>query len=178
VDRGAKGKTSRPTTAVKRNTSEGAYRAAIVLLAARDRTRRELSRRLAAGGFSRVDAEAALERLLEEGYLDDRRFASAWARGRLRTKPMGPHRLGRELEAKGVEEDLVREMLSDIYDEGEDGVARRAIAGKLGLIRHLPVASRTGRLARFLQRRGFSSEVIWRLLREERQGKRSDGCSG
>lgn len=168
---------SRPPAAVSRDHSGGAYRTALVLLAARDRTRYEVSRLLTAKGFAPNDSDAALDRLSEQGYLDDRRFADSWARGRLRTKPMGPHRLGRELRSKGVEEDLVREVLKEVYEAGEDEAARRAIAGKLRQLSGLSAASRAGRLARFLQGRGFSHEVIWRLLREGEQGKRSKGCS-
>lgn len=140
------------------------------LLTARDRTCAELARLLAVRGFARADSEVAIDRLKVEGYLNDRRFASAWAMGRLRTKPMGPHRLRKELEAKGVEAQLVREVLGDVYEEGEEPVARRAITGKLSARGRLPTSSRTRSVARFLHRRGFSAEVIWRLLQEEQQG--------
>ncbi len=163
---------------MRRHPPDVAYRAAAVLLAARDRTRAELSRLLAARGIAQADAKVALDRLSERGYLDDRRFANTWARSRLQKKPMGPHRLRQELEAKGVEEHLVREVLRDIYEEGEEAAARRAMAGKLPRLSHLPTPSRTGRVARFLQRRGFSTEVIWRLLREGQQGQRSKECGG
>ena len=142
----------------------------VLLLTTRDRTRAELARLLAVRGFARADSQVALDRLQEQGYLDDRRFATAWARSRLQTKPIGPYRLGKELEAKGVEEQLVREVLGDIYEEGEEPVARRAMAGKLSALRRLPASARTLRVGRFLHRRGFSSELIWRLLDEEQQG--------
>ena len=163
---------------MRRDSSDAAYRATLVLLSARDRTWAELSRLLAARGFTRADSEAAFDRLREQGYVDDRRFANTWARSRLRTKPMGPHRLRQELQAKGVEEELVGEVLREIYETGEEETARRAMAGKLSGLRHLPAASRMGRVARFLQRRGFSTEVIWRLVREGRQGRRSTECGG
>ena len=165
---------------MSRDTPGAAYRAAAVLLAARDRTRAELSRLLAARGIAQADAKVALDRLNEQGYLDDRRFTNTWARSRLQKKPMGPHRLRQELEAKGVEEHLMREVLRDIYEEGEgeEAAAKRAMAGKLSRLGHLGAASRKGRVARFLQRRGFSTEVIWRLLREGQQGKRSTECGG
>lgn len=140
------------------------------LLTVRDRTRAELARLLAVRGFDRADSQVALDRLQEEGYLNDRRFATAWARGRLRTKPMGSYRLGKELEVKGVEEQLVREVLGDLYEEGEEPAARRAMAGKLSALGRLPASARTLRVGRFLHRRGFSSELIWRLLHEEQQG--------
>lgn len=141
-----------------------------MLLAARDRTGAELSRLLLARGFARAEAQVALDRLKAEGYLDDERFATTWARSRLRTKPMGPHRLSKELEAKGVAEALVREVVREIYEEGEEPMAHRAMAGKRSALGRLPAPSRTLRLARFLERRGFSREVIWRLLHEEPQG--------
>ncbi|MBZ0159389.1 regulatory protein RecX [Candidatus Methylomirabilis sp.] len=139
------------------------------LLTVRDRTCAELARLLAARGFTRADSQVALDRLKEEGYLNDRRFAAAWTTGRLRTKPMGPHRLSRELDAKGIEEQLVREILGEVYEEGEEPIARRAIASKLSVPGRLPAPSRTLPVARFLQRRGFSNDIIWRLLHEKQQ---------
>lgn len=160
----------RTAASLKAKSPEAAYKMGVLLLTARDRTCAELTRLLAVRGFARADSQAALDRLQAEGYLNDRRFASAWARGRLRTKPMGPHRLSKELEAKGVEAQLVREVLEDIYEEGEEPLARRAMASKLSTLGRLPAPSRALPVARFLHRRGFSAEVIRRLLHEEQQG--------
>lgn len=146
----------------------------VALLAARDRSRSGLARLLATKGFAPTEVKAAIDRLIEQGYLDDRRFAAAWARSRFRLKPMGPLRLRRELEAKGVDERLIREVLKDIYEHGEKEAARRALASRAIRPRPFSPASRRGHLARFLQSRGFSSEVIWPLLREEQRPHRGD----
>ncbi|MDE2060498.1 MAG: RecX family transcriptional regulator [candidate division NC10 bacterium] len=124
---------------------------------------------LAVRGFARTESQVAIDRLQEEGYLNDRRFATAWARSRLQTKPMGPHRLSKELETKGVEAQLVREILEEVYEEGEEPAARRAMAGKLSALGRLSAPSRTLSVARFLHRRGFSADIIWRLLHDEQQ---------
>lgn len=71
---------------------------------------------------------------------------------------------------KGVESQFVREVLDEIYEEGEEPMARRAMAGKLSALGRRPGPSRTPQVARFLHRRGFSTDIIWRLLREGRQG--------
>ena len=163
---------------MRRSSPRSAYEAAVALLVVRDRTRFELSRLLAASGFPQAELESALDRLKEQGYLDDRRFVAIWARGRLRAKPMGPYRLKQELDSKGVEEQLVREVLSEMYEDGGEAGARRAMAAKVSALRHLPAASRTGRVARFLQRRGFSTQVIWRLLGEGRQAHGGRECAG
>jgi len=163
---------------VRRRSPRSAYQAAVALLAVRDRTRFELSRLLAARGFPQAELESALDRLKEQGYLNDRRLATIWAKSRLRAKPMGPYRLRQELDSKGVEEHLVREVLREMYEDGEETAARRAMAAKVSALRHLPAASRTGRVARFLQRRGFSTQVIWRLLGEGRQAHGGHECAG
>lgn len=170
LDRRTTGRLSRTKASLTTTSPDAAYKKGIRLLAVRDRTCAELVRLLAVRGFAKTDLQAAIDRLLEEGYLNDRRFANVWVRGRLRMKPMGPHRLGKELEAKGFEVSLVREILKDIYEEGEEPLARRAMAGKLSMLGRLSAQSRTGAIARFLHRRGFSSELIRRLLHEEQQG--------
>ncbi|MDE2484709.1 MAG: RecX family transcriptional regulator [candidate division NC10 bacterium] len=117
-----------------------------------------------------MESGAAIERLKEKGYLNDRRFATTWARGRVQTRPMGPHRLSKELETRGVQASLMREVLEEIYEEGEEPVARRAMASKLSALGRRSAPSRTAQVARFLHRRGFSAEIIWRLLHEKPQG--------
>jgi regulatory protein len=170
LDRRTEGRLSRTKASLKATSPDAAYRVGVRLLTVRDRTRAELACLLGVRGFDRADSQVALDRLQEQGYLNDRRFATTWARGRLRTKPMGSYRLGKELEVKGVEDQLVREILGDLYEEGEEPVARRALAGKLSVLGRLPASARTLRVGRFLHRRGFSSELIWRLLHEEQQG--------
>ena len=170
LDRSAAGRRSRTKVSLTPASSEAAYKRGVRLLTARDRTCVELARLLANRGFTRSDIQTALNRLKEDGYLNDRRFARAWARGRLQIKPMGRHRLSRELEARGIEEQLAHEILEELYDEGEESMARRAMTGKLSALRRLSASSRTLPVARFLHRRGFAAELIWRLLHEEQQG--------
>jgi regulatory protein len=145
------------------------------MLAARDRTRAELSRLLAGKGHPQDEVQAALDSLVEEGYLNDRRVATTWARSRLRSKPMGARRLRLELRARGVGELLVRDVLKEVYAEGEESAARRALAVGASRFGRQPEEFWPGRMARYLERRGFSAELIARLLREGRQQDRGDG---
>lgn len=84
---------------------------------------------------------------------------------------MGSHRLMRELEIKGIETSLAREVLEEVYEDGEEPMARRAIASKLSAIGRGRSSQRTVQVARYLHRRGFSADIIRRLLREEQQGE-------
>ncbi|MGH7369846.1 MAG: regulatory protein RecX [Candidatus Methylomirabilaceae bacterium] len=146
----------------------------MTLLTTRDRARSDLSRRLIALGYARAEVTAVLDSLIEQGYLNDRRFAAAWARGRLQTKPMGARRLRQELEAKGIEGHLVREVLKEVYEDGEEAAARRAVAANASRVGRRVEGSGPGRMARYLERRGFSTELIWRLVREGRPPHRGN----
>ena len=163
------GTAPRTKVSLRPKPSETAYKVGVRLLTARDRTSAELAHRLTGKGFGQAESQAAVDRLKEEGHLNDRRFALAWARGRVHTKPMGPHRLSRELEIKGIDSQLVREILEDVYEEGEEPLARRAMRGKPATLGRRAGRSGIPPVARFLYRRGFSSDIIRRLLQPEPQ---------
>jgi regulatory protein len=92
-----------------------AVNAAIRLLARRSLTCREITERLAQKDYSEEEIAAAIERLLDYGYLDDqkltRQFIQAyqerWSRLRLTQK----------LRYRGISEQDVRQCLAEIYSE-------------------------------------------------------------
>jgi SOS response regulatory protein OraA/RecX len=160
------------------------YRArerAVSLLGLRDRSRRELETRLRQAGFEPEVIARSVEWLLSLGYLDDRRFARAYATEKGRTG-WGPRRIRSELAAKGVERSIVDEVLG----EGETAGAEDAHSGRGGGAAGVgqadgaleqTVRKRFGRefasdprgaerrLAGFLARRGYDWETIGRMSR-------------
>jgi len=147
---------------------EAAQRAALRALARRAHARLDLQRRLVKKQHPPAAVDAALERLVSRGLLDDRRFAEQYAALRA-TRGKGPARLLRDLLAHGVErrtaEQAVRQALEE---EGIDpGLEARAVAAKRA--RHLaglPVAVRKRRLLAFLVRRGYAGAEVRELVEE------------
>jgi regulatory protein len=134
---------------------------ALRLLAMRDHSRTELERKLAALGTPE-EIRATLDRMAELGLQSDRRFAEAWVRGK--APRFGTARLKMELARRGVDADTVAAVLSSDEVDSDIERARAVWTAKFG------TAARDRRewaqQARFLQGRGFSSEVITRLLKE------------
>ena len=120
---------------------------ALRCLAQREHSRAELARKLGSlGEADEVNAE--LDRLTELGLLSDARFADAYVRAK--AARFGASRLRLELSRRGVSGEL--ERARDIH--------RRKFA-------EAPQDAREwARQARFLQGRGFSSEIIRRVLKE------------
>lgn len=78
--------------------------AAMSLLAHRARSRAELRRRLDGKEFPAAIVDQVLDWLDARGYIDDRAFAEAFVRDRLRLRPRGRIGLLQELRRKGVDE--------------------------------------------------------------------------
>jgi len=132
---------------------------AMRILQVRDHSCEELRRKLLARGLGPEGLDSLLEDLVRMGYLDDRRFAVQFVRERTR-RGMGRVRVRRELEQRGVDADLARQVLDEVLPANECESAQ-ALAER---------RSRAGRslqsTARFLARRGFSAATIRRVLGE------------
>lgn len=135
------------------------YRRAVRLLARREHTRAELARKLAAHG-TKDEIEIMLNELARTGLQSDARFAESWLRSQ--AGRFGTARLRQTLRSKGVAMEIVDAQASDLPDELDR--ARSVWTKKFGE----PAADARdwAKQARFLQGRGFSTEIIRKLLRE------------
>jgi regulatory protein len=134
---------------------------AIRLLARREHTRAELARKLAAHGTAE-EIDAVIRELQASHLQSDSRFAESYVRSH--AARLGASRLRQTLKTKGVTGDLIEAQLAQgvLPDELERARAvwRRKFSG-------VPADAREwARQARFLQGRGFSSDIIRRLLKE------------
>jgi regulatory protein len=134
-----------------------AYGSALGMLARRERSRRELRRRLDHKGFDGDEAEAALDRLADQHYQDDDRFAGMLARSRA-GQGYGPARIRMELKTHGLDDAAVRLCLEELDMDWHASAAaqlRKRYGGKAPADH----AERVKR-AQFLLRRGFSAATV------------------
>jgi regulatory protein len=136
---------------------------ALRLLARREHSRLELQQKLSAKGFNAPELEALLSQLEAENLLSDARFAEAYIRSR-RQRGFGPQRIRLELQRRGVADETVAAYL---HTNSADWVAlARAQYKKRFGERQAPNYEERARRARFLLGRGFSKEVIYKVLDE------------
>ncbi len=132
---------------------------AVKLLARREHTRAELARKLAALGTPE-EIDTVLNELAGSGLQSDARFAESYLRSQ--AARLGAARLRQTLRQKGVSPDLIADHVEDLPDEFE-----RARAVWQKKYSAAPAdRSDWARQARFLQGRGFSVEIIRKLLKE------------
>ncbi|MGI8554194.1 MAG: regulatory protein RecX [Dehalococcoidia bacterium] len=132
------------------------------LLSYRARSREELRTRLRRKQYPAASIERVLTRISELGYLNDVEFAGSWVQMRQASSaPRGRAALVHELRGKGVDGETVEAALVDL-DERE--AAFRAAAKRVRTLTRTEPREFRRRLGQFLQRRGFSFDVISEVL--------------
>jgi regulatory protein len=143
-------------------------------LSYRPRSREEVRRYLQRKQTPPDIIEEALARLDSLNLVDDRAFASFWVESREQFSPRGARALKNELRLKGVEREVVDELVDAEKDEERALNAGRKKALSLARIPGMDYATFRTRLGSFLQRRGFgyavalhSVRALWEELHHE-----------
>jgi regulatory protein len=142
---------------------------AVGALGRRMRTERELRRlmttRAEAGDAGGVAMDAVVLRLKEMRYLSDARFAAEYTRLRKDDQKFGRRRVEQDLAAKGVARGVVQTQVGEAYAEVDElQLAREYVARKR--MRRPEGEKEQARAMGRLMRAGFSSAMVWKLLRE------------
>lgn len=135
---------------------------ALRYLAAREHSRWELTRKLAPHAQSPESLDAVLDALEAAGWLSMTRFAQSVVHRR--ASRFGLERVRRELQQHGVEATVVAAAVDPLH-ETEFERARALWVRRYGEVADTPADRQ--RQDRFLRQRGFSSDVIRRVLRGE-----------
>ena len=134
-------------------------------LSHRDRSARETADHLKKKGFEEAVVQETLCHLKEANYLNDRRFAEHWARTRAENRQFGKYRLRQELLGKGLPQDLINETLDTLFETVQEiDLARAVVEKKLPAMQDLDPEKRKHRLTGLLQRKGFSLDIIYKVL--------------
>jgi regulatory protein len=113
-----------------------------------------------AGKIARVIA-----RLKEYGYLDDTAFAQNYTQLRQQNEKFGARRVRQELGRKGVAQQTISESIETKYAEvSEEALARQYLERKR--LRKPENEKETARIMRRLVTAGFSTGVIYKILRQ------------
>lgn len=147
---------------------QAATERALRYLATRPRSRFELERHLRRRGYVDGAVGAAVARCRELGYVDDREFAAAFARDRIRLRPRSVARMEAELRRRGVSArdaraGVERALRDEEVDEEE--LLRRATQKALRRLGRRPREELERRLFGYLGRRGFRGADVRSAVR-------------
>jgi SOS response regulatory protein OraA/RecX len=135
-------------------------------LTARELSESQIRTRLAEKGYSDIAITPAVERLLQERTLDDRRAATAVARTEAHVRRHGPHRVMSKLMAMHIDRDLARDIVRELFAEDEAALLEKALETRLrGSTERLTDPRERHRVLAYLVRQGFSAAAATAAIR-------------
>jgi regulatory protein len=127
--------------------------------------RRLMHQRVEPGEPGEAVIAAVVARLKEYGYLDDKSYAETFARLRQENEKLGQRAVRQKLAQKGVASATIDETIDTRYaDSNEETLARQYLERKR--IRKPEDEKATARVMRRLVAAGFSTGVIYKILRQ------------
>jgi regulatory protein len=134
--------------------------AALRFLESRSRSVAEVRRRLSQAGYRSELIDGAVSRLGDLGVLDDEAFGRAWIESRDRARPRGERALRQELGLKGLDRQLVDDLVGERPDEADATAAQRVLAKHAAALgRVADPRIRRQRAYALLARNGFDPDV-------------------
>jgi len=154
----------------KFSTEEALYGAALRALMRRAHSSFQMRTYLHQRAEQPEAARRVLARLKREKLIDDSRYALEFARSRAHSRRQGPHRIARELRARGIADRHVEAAVTSVFEEVDEAALVRKLIERRMRTRKGPLDQRkTASLYRTLLRAGFDSQLIRREIRTARQ---------
>jgi regulatory protein len=135
------------------------------LLAAKDRSKKEIELRLKDKNYDKDCIARVVEYLKHKGLIDDKRFVREWLKASATWRPKGILAVKSELYKKGINEELIKDALDNAdtgYDEYK--AAKAILDKKYKELGGIDTIKRKKKIQSYLAVRGFSFDVINDIL--------------
>lgn len=146
------------------NAKYMAYIKGIRYLGNRARSSYQLALQLRRQQFSEPHIAEAIARLKEEGYVDDREYASSYVRSRISKQGKGRLRVAQELKGQGISSRIIEQTLAQLDEDEEVEAAYEAASKKMRSLHGEP-AENSRKLLQFLMRRGYSGAICRKVMK-------------
>lgn len=110
--------------------------------------------------------DSIIAELIADDFINEERFAQAFARGKFRIKKWGKNRIVQELKFRKISEYCIKKALKEIDEANYLETLSKIISDKLAYWNELPGQEKKYKTAQYAMSRGYESELIWKLLNE------------
>lgn len=115
-------------------------------------------------GVEGKEAAAVLERLRAERYVDDARYARAFARDKAHLAGWGSRKIAYALASKGIPAKTVKEALSEVEDGESTRRMEEVIRGKWRSVKAATPQERRVKVLRFALSRGYDYAAVMKVV--------------
>ncbi len=135
-----------------------------------ERCHKEVRSRLYEYGLGTEDVEELIFKLIEDNYINEERFAVAYARGKFRVKKWGRLKIVSELKFRQISPFCIKKGLKEIDDKLYAETLRDLVAKKDHDYRSTTNRfARNKKIANYCFNKGYESELIWQEIQDLEQ---------
>jgi len=149
-----------------RLTPEQALSKAQGTCAYQERCQQEVRDKLYQWGLHSNDVEDIIVKLINDNYLNEERFAKAFAGGKFRIKKWGRVKIKLELKKRKVSDYCIKQALKEIDDKAYMLTLKKTIEERAKKVKQKNPIKRNYLLGQYAISRGFESDLVWDLLRK------------
>jgi len=132
-----------------------------------ERCHNEVLEKLSEWGIWGIDAQEILLTLIEQNYLNEERFAIAFAGGKFRVKHWGKVKIKLELKQRDISEYCLNKALNEISDQDYLHTLNEQIDKKWAETKDKNLLSKRAKVAKYVIGKGFEQDLIWNILRNK-----------
>lgn len=132
-----------------------------------ERCQQEVFEKLVVHHLSYDDIDEIISDLIEQGFLNELRFATAFARGKFRIKHWGKKKIAVELKKKKIPSNLIIKALNAIDNNEYINILKEVVAKKYDSLKSEKMQQkRMMKTAQYAISRGFESDLVWDELNQ------------
>jgi regulatory protein len=151
----------------KKLTPNQALLKAANFCAYQERCHAEVYEKLNEWGIWDDDASAIVLQLIEQNYLNEERFAIAFAGGKFRVKKWGRIKIKNELKQRDISEYCIKKAMLEIDDWTYEQTIIALAQKKWEETKENNLFKKKAKVAAYLIGKGYESELIWQVLHQQ-----------
>jgi regulatory protein len=129
------------------------------------RCHHEVKNKLFELGVDKNDYEEMIIELVEENYLDEERFAIAFAIGKFKMKQWGKNRIRYSLKEKMVNQEIIVKSLDQINDKEYTHVLKKLAREKYASLKNEQWVVRKKKTMDYLVQKGYEMELVSAVMK-------------
>jgi regulatory protein len=139
---------------------------AMAYCAGKECCRRDTSQKLSSWGADGPEIERILNQLVNEKFIDEERYSSAFARDKFRQNKWGKIKIGAELRQKNIPANIITMALESIDEKAYREALETIISRYRRTVKAKNKYELKGKLLRYGLSKGFESHLLYEILNE------------
>ncbi|UZH56785.1 RecX family transcriptional regulator [Salinimicrobium tongyeongense] len=132
----------------------------------RDRSQKEVEEKLLEMRMIPAAREEIIIKLMQEGFLNEERFARSFVRGKFRIKKWGRYRITQELKLREISSPIIKLAMTEIEEADYKTTLYSLAENKLNLLTEPDRFKRKKKLSDYLIRKGYESSLVYEVTED------------